>query len=51
MFAERPDKEWSVTDCTSFAVMTELGLSEALTSDRHFTQAGFRILMVSDAGD
>jgi predicted nucleic acid-binding protein len=42
LFADRPDKAWSLTDCISFAVMTQLGLSEALTADHHFEQAGFR---------
>lgn len=41
LFAARPDKEWSLTDCTSFVVMQEQGLTEALTSDHHFRQAGF----------
>ncbi len=44
LFAARPDKAWSLTDCISFAVMTERGLSEALTADHHFEQAGFRAL-------
>jgi predicted nucleic acid-binding protein len=43
-FVERPDKEWSLTDCISFVVMEERGITEALTSDRHFEQAGFKIL-------
>jgi uncharacterized protein len=42
LFANRPDKAWSLTDCVSFAVMTERNLSEALTADHHFEQAGFR---------
>lgn len=42
LFATRPDKAWSLTDCISFAVMTERGLVEALTADHHFEQAGFR---------
>jgi predicted nucleic acid-binding protein len=42
LFAARPDKAWPLTDCISFAVMTERGLSEALTADHHFEQAGFR---------
>ncbi len=41
LFAKRPDKEWSLTDCISFAVMTERGLTDALTADHHFAQAGF----------
>jgi uncharacterized protein len=42
LFASRPDKAWSLTDCISFGVMTAHGLSEALTAGRHFEQAGFR---------
>ncbi|MCA9418383.1 MAG: type II toxin-antitoxin system VapC family toxin [Candidatus Omnitrophica bacterium] len=40
-FFERPDKEWSLTDCLSFVVMESEGIQEALTGDHHFTQAGF----------
>jgi predicted nucleic acid-binding protein len=35
------DKDFSFTDCTSFVVMRELKLREALTTDHHFAQAGF----------
>jgi predicted nucleic acid-binding protein len=42
LFSARPDKAWPLTDCISFAVMTQRGLSEALTADHHFEQAGFR---------
>ncbi len=42
LFAARPDKAWSLTDCISFAAMTERGLIDALTADHHFEQAGFR---------
>jgi uncharacterized protein len=45
LYAARPDKSWSLTDCISFEVMTELGLTEALTADHHFEQAGFRALL------
>jgi predicted nucleic acid-binding protein len=45
LFAARLDKKWSLTDCISFVVMHEMGLTDALTADGHFTQAGFRILM------
>lgn len=42
LFAARRDKAWSLTDCISFGVMAERKLSEALTADHHFEQAGFR---------
>jgi predicted nucleic acid-binding protein len=45
LFRERGDKEWSLTDCSSFVVMTERGITEALTNDHDFEQAGFRILL------
>lgn len=47
LYARRPDKGWSLTDCISFVVMTERGLTDALTGDRHFEQAGFRALLRS----
>ncbi len=42
LYAARPDKGWSLTDCVSFGVMTDHGLTTALTADHHFFQAGFR---------
>ena len=45
LYARRPDKDWSLTDCTLFVVMEEAGLEEALTADRHFEQAGFQVLL------
>ena len=45
LYANRPNKEWSLTDCVSFEVMRELRLTDALTGDRHFEQAGFRALL------
>jgi predicted nucleic acid-binding protein len=45
LYLARPDKGWSLTDCTSFVVMKDHGLRQALTGDRHFEQAGFEILM------
>lgn len=39
------DKEWSLTDCSSFVLMRERGVSEALAHDHHFEQAGFVALL------
>jgi len=44
-FEARPDKAWSLTDCISFIVMERAGVSEALTGDHHFEQAGFVALL------
>lgn len=41
IYNRRKDKTWSLTDCISFVVMREKHLSEALTADHHFEQAGF----------
>ena len=41
----RNDKEWSLTDCISFLVMETRGITDALTPDEHFHQAGFNALM------
>lgn len=45
LFADRSDKNWSLTDCISFIVMQEHRLTDALTADRHFEQAGFMLLL------
>jgi len=45
LFLQRHDKSWSLTDCASFHVMTDLGITEALTGDHHFEQAGFVALL------
>ena len=44
LFFRYTDKEFSFTDCTSFVVMRELRLRDALTTDHHFAQAGFLTL-------
>jgi uncharacterized protein len=45
LYGARLDKEWSLTDCISFVVMQREGITEALTGDRHFEQAGFLALL------
>ena len=48
LYANRQDKDWSLTDCISFVVMRDHGLTEALTGDHHFDQAGFTPLLAQD---
>jgi len=48
LYGRRPDKAWSLTDCISFRVMQETGLTDALTADDHFRQAGFRPVLLED---
>ena len=45
LYHSRPDKRWSLTDCISFVVMSEEGITDALTGDHHFEQAGFQALL------
>ena len=39
------DKDWSLTDCSSMIIMGDLAITEALTHDGDFEQAGFAVLM------
>jgi predicted nucleic acid-binding protein len=43
-YMQRGDKAWSLTDCSSFLIMQDLGITEALAFDRHFEQAGFKVI-------
>jgi uncharacterized protein len=43
-FEQHADKTFSLTDCISFVLVNKLGIEEALTFDKHFTQAGFKKL-------
>ncbi len=45
LYVRRPDKSWSFTDCASFCLMKERKVTGALTTDHHFEQAGFRVLL------
>ncbi|MEY2428516.1 MAG: uncharacterized protein QOJ40_1401 [Verrucomicrobiota bacterium] len=45
LFGRHKDKEWSFTDCVSFAVMRELNIRDCFTTDHHFGQAGFTPLL------
>ncbi len=45
LYAERSDKSWSHTDCASFWIMDRDGITQALTHDHQFVQAGFQALL------
>ena len=45
LLENRLDKTWSLVDCASFVVMEQRGLTDALTTDHHFEQAGFARLL------
>jgi predicted nucleic acid-binding protein len=45
LYGERMDKEWGLTDCLSFVVMQARNVTQVLTTDRHFGQAGFANLL------
>lgn len=44
-FRKHSDHGYSFTDCTSFVVMDDLEIGSALTTDRHFREAGFEVLL------
>jgi len=44
LFFRYRDKSFSFTDCTSFVVMRELRIAQALSTDRHFRQMGFQVV-------
>ena len=46
LYEQRPDKSWGLTDCASFVAMAENNLTDALTTDEHFRQAGFKALLL-----
>jgi predicted nucleic acid-binding protein len=50
LYRRRADKGWGLTDCLSFVVMADAGLTDALTADEHFRQAGFRALLLEEPG-
>jgi predicted nucleic acid-binding protein len=43
--ARHRDKDFSLVDCSSFLMMTDRAISAAITTDRHFEQAGFQCLL------
>jgi uncharacterized protein len=47
LYKSHSDKLWGLIDCVSFVVMNELAIADALSADKHFEQAGFKVLIKS----
>lgn len=45
LLLDRSDKSYSICDAVSFVVMRDFGISDALTTDKHFEQEGFARLL------
>lgn len=45
LYKKHQDKSWGLVDCISFVVMKQNQITQALTFDKHFIQAGFQALM------
>lgn len=44
LYKKYQDKDWGLVDCISFVIMWDYQITDVLTFDRHFTQAGFHVL-------
>jgi predicted nucleic acid-binding protein len=51
LYRARIDKEWTLTDCISFTLMKQQGITDSLTADTHFRQAGFTALLLEPSKD
>src|ERR1044071_4559662 len=49
LYINRPDKEWSLTDCESINICSREGITEVLAHDHHFEQAGLKALLREDS--
>jgi predicted nucleic acid-binding protein len=45
LYKSHSDKVWGLIDCLPFVVMKELAITDALSTDKHFEQAGFKALI------
>ena len=45
LYQQRMDKNWGITDCTSFEIMKIFNIKKAFTNDKHFEQAGYSLLV------
>jgi predicted nucleic acid-binding protein len=44
VYEKYSDKRWGLVDCISFVVMRETNITQVLTFDKDFEQAGFTVL-------
>jgi uncharacterized protein len=45
LFSKMQDKEWGLVDCSSMIIAKQQQLDTIFTTDKHFEQAGFKILL------
>jgi predicted nucleic acid-binding protein len=45
LYQQRMDKDWGITDCISFEVMQMFNIRKAFSSDKHFEQAGYSLMV------
>ena len=45
LYQKRADKSYSLTDCISMTLMHARAIPQVLTTDHHFAQEGFTVLM------
>ena len=50
-FSKRPDKEYSLTDCSSMNAMDAEKIKDVLTNDHHFEQEGYNVLIRKGRGE
>jgi len=49
LFRQMSDKEWGFVDCTSIQVARDMEIKDIFSTDHHFEQAGFNILLKTPA--
>jgi uncharacterized protein len=45
LYKQMIDKDWGFVDCTSIVLAKSLGIQNVFSTDHHFEQAGFNILL------